>query len=125
MNKSTPRIVVRICLALAIAMVDSVAVAGTVEAEHIASPIGPLTPGGTGEYDSASFDIFLSPVSTDWIALSMNSTLQTGLPNLSGIPSIRSIETFDNIWVTLSKGGNTSSTITLDDNDGNFYPIGN
>ena len=125
-TRSISRPSVRVILALVLTVLGS----GLAEADIVADFIAPayeppVQGGGPGEYDSATFDVFLDPANIDWIALSCYPDLRTTLPNLTGIPTIQSTQMFDNIRLTVSVGANTSPMITLDDNDGYNHPIGN
>lgn len=94
-------------------------------ADHIAGPYNTSSAGISSVYYSASIDVFIDPEKTNWMALSIGTSLRTNLPNLSGIPTIQSAQMDDSILLTATFGNFTSAQITLDDNDAFNRFIGN
>ena len=98
---------------------------GAIMANLIDTPFSTSSAAANSVYDSATLTIFLDPANTNWMALSIGTALTTGLPNLSGIPSIQSAQSDDAIQITANKGSTTSSQITIEDNDAFNQRVGN
>lgn len=95
----------------------------TIMADLIDTPFS-TSSAGSGIYDSASISVFIDPANTNWMALSIGTALTTGLPNLSGIPTIQSTQMDDEILLDVLFGADSAST-TLDKNDAFNRYIGN
>lgn len=119
-----------IWLALVLLLSHGMSSAAVTQVRVAGSGNFPSTPADS-LYDTATVTVNIDPAVTSWIALSYNDNLYdlaTGdngsiLPD--GFPDLNQLGVDDYVTVTVSKGTNVSTTITLDDNDAYNCRIGN